>query len=255
MTDDFETSAILDWYISAGVEAICAEAPFVFAIEKKEKLPEPTPLAAAGTSTHLAVKSAGSVCENIKNLEELNVAIQNFEGCALKKHAAKTVLGSGNPSAKIMFIGEAPGADEDRTGTPFVGKCGQLLDKMLAAVELNRKDCFISNILPWRPPGNRTPTEGEVAICLPFIKKQIELVAPDILVMLGGSAANAILDNSDSISKLRGRWLEYTTQSGKKIDVIATFHPAYLLRNSAQKAKVWSDFLRLKKKFMQELTL
>lgn len=248
MRENFDAASILNWYISAGVDAICADMPFCVAEEKKDKLPEPAPLANAGIATHLAVKNAGNICENIKNMEELKSAIEAFEGCALKSHASKTVFGSGNISAKVMFIGEAPGADEDRTGVPFVGKCGQLLDKMLAAINLNRKDCFISNILPWRPPGNRTPTEGEVAVCLPFIKKQIDLVSPDILVMLGGSSANAILDNAEPISKLRGKWLSYTAENGKKIDVIATFHPAYLLRNALYKAKAWNDFLRLAKK-------
>ena len=248
MNENFNISEVLNWYISAGVDVICGDKPCCIVEEKKEKLPEPLPLARAGTATHLAVKSADNICENIKSMAELNSAIENFEGCALKAHASKTVLGNGALDAKVMFIGEAPGADEDRTGVPFVGKCGQLLDKMLEAINLNRRDCYISNILPWRPPGNRTPTDGEVAVCLPFVKKQIDLISPDIIVMLGGSSANAILDNSEPISKLRGKWLEYTAENGKKIDVIATFHPAYLLRNSSQKAKAWSDFLRLAKK-------
>ena len=248
MSENFDIANMLNWYISAGVDATCADEPFCIAAEGEEKLPEPAPLAIAGTATHLAVKSAGDICEDIKTMEELKTAVESFEGCALKAHASKTVFGNGNLQAKVMFVGEAPGADEDRTGIPFVGRCGQLLDKMLEAIKLNRRDCFISNILPWRPPGNRTPTEGEVAVCLPFIKKQIDLVNPDILVMLGGSAANALLSNGEPISKLRGKWLTYISASGKKIDVIATFHPAYLLRNSLYKAKAWSDFLRLAKK-------
>ena len=248
MIDDFNAKTLLEWYIEAGVDETCGDVPLSFQKKAEEKAPPPLPLAPIAKATHIAIKNADTVCEGIKTLEDLRAAVENFEGCALKSHASKTVFGDGNPHAKIMFIGEAPGADEDRMGIPFVGKCGQLLNKMLEAINLNRKDCFISNILPWRPPGNRTPTEGEVAVCLHFIKKQIELVSPDIIVMLGGSAANALLDNSDSISRLRGKWLEYTTDSGKKIDVIATFHPAFLLRNSLQKAKSWYDFLRLAKK-------
>ena len=229
MNSNFDIENILSWYISAGVDAVCADEPFCLITKKEKKLPEPVPLAAAGVATHLAVKNASTTCENIKTMEDLKSAIENFDGCSLKQHASKTVFGDGNIHAKIMFIGEAPGADEDRVGIPFVGKCGQLLDKMLEAINLNRKDCFISNILPWRPPGNRTPTQGEVAVCLPFIKRQIDLVAPDVLVMLGGSSANAILDNSDPISKLRGKWLEYTTINGKKISTFTQKEPVTIL--------------------------
>jgi len=249
MIENYDIKSLLEWYVLAGVEEICGDAASLANVPAEpQKLPQPEPLALPAAATHLAKKSASMLCENIKNLDELRSLVENFEGCALKSHASNTVFGCGNPHAKIMFVGEAPGADEDRIGEPFVGRCGQLLDKMLSAIELSRKDCFISNILPWRPPGNRTPTDGEVAICLPFIKKQIELIEPDYIVALGGSAANALLDNVDPISKLRGKWLDYTTAKGKKIEVLATFHPAYLLRNSLQKAKSWSDFLRLRKK-------
>ena len=148
----------------------------------------------------------------------------------------------------IYADGEAPGADEDRIGRAFVGRCGQLLDKMLSSIGLNRDNCYICNVLPWRPPGNRTPSDSEIAVCLPFLKKQIEIVDPDIIFALGAVAVNTLLDYAESISKLRGKWLEYKTSKGKIVHVMAGYHPAYLLRTPAQKAKAWSDFLRLKKK-------
>ena len=184
-------------------------------------------------------------------MEELREMVEKFEGCALKLTANKTVFGGGNPKAKIMIVGEAPGADEDRIGLPFVGRSGQLLDKMLKAVNVDRTSCYITNVLPWRPPGNRTPTDGEIAVCLPFLKRQIELINPEVIVVLGGSAANALLDNEEPISRLRGKWLEYRKSDGKTVPVLASFHPAYLLRNAAQKAKAWTDLLRMQQKIMQ----
>ena len=193
---------------------------------------------------------------NLKDVYSLylNVSkeiVNSFEGCALKFNAKSTVFGAGNTKAAVMIIGEAPGADEDRLGIPFVGRSGHLLDKMLLAVGLKREDVYITNVLPWRPPGNRTPTDAEVAVCLPFLKRQIEFIKPKVILLLGGSAANALLDNTDSISRLRGRWLEYFMSDKTPIAALASFHPAYLLRNSAQKAKSWSDFLRLLKKLKE----
>jgi uracil-DNA glycosylase family 4 len=177
------------------------------------------------------------------SLEELRQALAAFEGCKLKKSARNLVFGDGNPQARIMFVGEAPGRDEDREGLPFVGRAGKLLDKMLAAIGLHsRDDYYISNILPWRPPGNRTPTIEEVELCRPFIERHITLVDPDILIFLGGSAAKGLLQSKEGITKLRGRWLDYHT--GKRtIAALATFHPAYLLRNPIQKRLVWNDLL------------
>lgn len=195
-----------------------------------------------------ACANASHSAAQASSLSELKEVLENFDGCALKLTASHTVFGEGNPQAKIMLIGEAPGADEDRMGIPFVGKSGKLLDEILNAAGFNRnEDCFIANVLPWRPPGNRTPTTAEVAVCLPFLKRQIELVNPKALVLLGGSSANALFDNQEPISKLRGKWWEYHLDNGTVIQSIATFHPAYLLRNPAQKAKIWADFLRLKK--------
>ena len=180
-------------------------------------------------------------------MDELRTAVENFDGCALKLTASHTVFGDGNPNARLVLVGEAPGADEDRIGRPFVGRSGHLLDKMMNAVGMDHSAYFITNVLPWRPPGNRTPTSAEIAVCLPFLKRQIELVNPEYISILGGSAANALLDNQEPISRLRGRWLEYEKSDGEKIQVLASFHPAYLLRNTAQKARAWSDLLRLKK--------
>ena len=150
-----------------------------------------------------------------------------------------------------MIIGEAPGADEDRVGEPFVGRSGHLLDKMLQSVAIHREDCFITNVLLWRPPGNRTPTDGEVAVCLPFLQRQIELVKPRVLLLLGGSAANAVLGNAESISGMRGHFMDYTTANGTVIPALASFHPAFLLRSPAQKAKAWSDMMRLQRKLAE----
>jgi DNA polymerase len=196
-----------------------------------------------------ACKNARDICERSQNLEELKAAVEKFEGCSLKLTSNKTVFGSGNPNSKLMIIGEAPGADEDRIGEPFVGRSGQLLDKMLKSIGIDRNGSYITNVLPWRPPGNRTPTDAEVAVCIPFLKRQIELIKPEIILVLGGSAANSLLDNEEPISRLRGKWLEYRTPKGEKIDLLASFHPAYLLRNPAQKSKVWADLLQLSKKY------
>ena len=168
--------------------------------------------------------------------------------CELCATRTNVVFGQGVPDAEVLFVGEGPGQSEDEQGLPFVGRSGQLLEKMLKAIGFDRNECFITNVLPWRPPGNRTPTEGEIAVCLPFLKRQINLVSPEAIMILGGSAANALLDNGEPISRMRGKWLEYKKSDGGKVPVLASFHPAYLLRNSGQKAKAWVDMLRMKQK-------
>ena len=168
--------------------------------------------------------------------------------CELCATRTNVVFGQGVPDAEVLFVGEGPGQSEDEQGLPFVGRSGQLLEKMLKAIGFDRNECFITNVLPWRPPGNRTPTEGEIAVCLPFLKRQIDLVSPEAIMILGGSAANALLDNGEPISRMRGKWLEYKKSDGGKVPVLASFHPAYLLRNSGQKAKAWVDMLRMKQK-------
>lgn len=203
-----------------------------------------------------AVKSASEA----KTLEELKAAIEAFEGIAIKKTATNIVFGDGNPKAKIMVIGEAPGADEDRVGIPFVGQSGQLLDKILKCIDLDRtaeeasQAVYITNILNWRPPGNRTPTPSEIELSLPFIEKHIQLIQPDFLILLGGVPAKALLNSSETISKLRKSVHEYTpvtkelSKDAKPITAIATYHPSYLLKTPQQKRAVWEDMLTLKAK-------
>ena len=180
-----------------------------------------------------------------RDLASLRQAMENFQGCALRTTAKHTVFADGNPGAKVMLIGEAPGRDEDLQGLPFVGRSGQLLDRMLAAIALDRSQVYISNILPWRPPGNRTPTSAEIAQCLPFIQRHIELASPDLLLLLGGISVKALFDASEGIMRLRGRWKIYRAGE-KEIPALATFHPAFLLRQPAQKKQAWHDLLSLR---------
>ena len=249
---------ILEYYTLAGVDETTGAIPFGLEIAEnvsKTEVNSEASLRKATTglaqATVDAVKVARDICEKVSSLEELEKAVENFDGCALKLTASKTVFGEGNSEAKLMLIGEAPGADEDRTGLPFAGLGRELLDKMMKIVGLEKNTYYMSNLLPWRPPGNRTPLASEIAVCIPFLKKQIELVKPDIILVLGGGAANALLENSDPISKLRGKWHEYKSSGGKKIEVLVSFHPSYLLKNSAQKSKAWADLIRLYKKLIQ----
>ena len=265
--EDFEN--ILSWYILSGVDDICGDEPVNFlqsgkdikaSSEQKSPVsnekdynqsslrPATTLLAQTNVA---ACADAREICKKAQTLEDLKAMVESFEGCALKFSANSTVFGYGNPRAEVMIIGEAPGADEDRRGEPFVGRSGRLLDKMLQAIAIQREDCFITNILPWRPPGNRTPTEGEVAVCLPFLHRQIELIKPRVLLLLGGSAANAVLGNADSISNMRGHFMDYETEAGEKFLALASFHPAFLLRSPAQKAKAWADLMRLQRKLRE----
>lgn len=193
------------------------------------------------------VEVAQKAAQNAQNLEELYQAIAEFDGCDLKATATHTVFCDGNPQAKIMLVGEAPGADEDRLGKPFVGVSGQLLDRMFKAIGFDRTSIYISNIIPWRPPGNRNPTPEETAMCLPFIERHISLVNPDVVVFVGGVSAKTLLASSDGISKLRGRWTPYQNPyTTKEIKGFAIFHPAYLLRSPSQKRLAWFDLLNLK---------
>ena len=257
MSEEMNIKQLLEWYITAGVETICGDAPWIIpdsGADKKASLQENIARPAItqmAQDTLFACQNARQLCAQVETLAELKQIIEKFEGCALRLTANKTVFGYGSPTADLLMIGEAPGADEDRSGVPFVGRSGHLLDKMLHSIHIDRQECFVTNVLPWRPPGNRTPTDAEIAVCLPFLIRQIELVKPKIILILGGSAANALLDNVEPISRLRGKWLEYKTLDGIKIPVLASFHPAYLLRNSAQKAKAWSDLLRVKQKLCE----
>ncbi len=202
--------------------------------------------ATAPPSPDAAVMAAREAARTAASLEDLRAIVERFEGCALRNTATRLVFADGNPRSRVMFVGEAPGRDEDIDGLPFVGRSGKLLDLMMAAIGLDRTSAYIANIIPWRPPGNRTPTPQELAICLPFILRQIELANPDVLVCLGGPSAATLLNIRDGILKARGRW--FTHQTGTRdIRAIATLHPAYLLRQPLQKRLAWRDFLAIKK--------
>jgi uracil-DNA glycosylase len=193
-----------------------------------------------------AVMAARELARSAASLDELRGLLDAFEGCGLRKTAKQLVFAAGNPHARVMFVGEAPGREEDLEGLPFVGRSGQLLDRMLTPIGLDRTSAYIANVIPWRPPGNRTPTPQETEICLPFTLRQIELANPDILVCLGGPSAQTLLGIKEGIRRSRGRWHAYQTGT-REIRAIATFHPAYLLRNPIEKRFVWRDLLAIKK--------
>jgi len=190
---------------------------------------------------HEARQSARDAAAAATNLDELKEAIEKFEGCALKKSASNTVFGSGNVEAKLVLVGEAPGAEEDRQGQPFVGPSGKLLESMLRSIGLAREEVYITNILPWRPPGNRQPTTAEIAVCEPFVRRHLELIGPKVVICLGGSSAKALMEEDRGITRLRGTWKEMVFGDGAKADLTAMFHPAYLLRTPEQKRLAWRD--------------
>lgn len=181
-----------------------------------------------------------------RSLPELEALLASFEGCALRFSAKTLAFADGNPDGRVMLVGEAPGADEDRIGKPFMGRAGQLLDRMLAAIGLDRSQVYIANLVPWRPPGNRTPTPQEIAICRPFIERQIALASPEFLVCLGGAASEALLETKGGILRTRGRWSSYRA-GDREVRALATLHPAYLLRQPLQKRLAWRDFLALRR--------
>jgi uracil-DNA glycosylase family 4 len=201
---------------------------------------------AVPASQETAVMAAREAAKTARTLDELRALLEAFEGCMLRATATQLVFAAGNPQARVMFVGEAPGRDEDISGTPFVGRSGQLLDRMMAAIGLDRTSAYIANVVPWRPPGNRTPTPQETAICLPFIRRQIELANPDTLVCLGQPATQTLLGTREGITRTRGRWFKFDTGS-REIRAMATYHPAFLLRSPLQKRLAWRDFLALKK--------
>jgi DNA polymerase len=193
-----------------------------------------------------AVTAAREAAGIAASLDELQAQLSRFEACALRFTATQLVFADGTPGSRVMLVGEAPGADEDREGLPFVGRSGKLLDRMLGAIGLNRTNVYIANIVPWRPPGNRTPTPQESAICLPFIRRQIELANPDFLVCLGRPSMQTLLGIKEGIRGVRGRWFDYETGT-RTIRALVTFHPAYLLRSPLEKRHAWRDMLALKK--------
>jgi uracil-DNA glycosylase len=262
-----EDIAALKWLVEAGADEATGEAP-VNAFEVVAKT-APAPVvsqmqpgaqsarAAKGSvpltleSPEAAQATARGLAGAAVTLDDLKAAMAGFEGCALKHTASNLVFSDGNPEADIMLVGEAPGADEDRQGKPFVGVSGQLLDRMLAAIGLDRSSVYISNILPWRPPGNRKPSPAEVMSCLPFIARHIELVKPKVLVLVGGTSASNLLDTSQGITRIRGRWVTYEA-GGETIPTMPIFHPAYLLRQPALKREAWKDLRAIRDKLAEE---
>jgi len=248
--------ALLQWYVDAGVDEAQDAAP-----RNRFGLPrQAESIAAPAASPPPAQPPSPSAPENVKSLDaaeiaaacpslaDLRTAIAAFDGCALKRTATNTVVGDGNETATLMVIGEAPGAEEDRQGLPFVGPAGQLLDRMLTAIGLDRRAVYISNILPWRPPGNRSPTAEEIALCQPFVERQIVLVQPRVLVLVGGISAKALLEKREGITRLRGTWREFSPAGmTHTIPTMATFHPAYILRQPSAKREVWRDLLAIQK--------
>ena len=204
-------------------------------------------------STEQSVQESKQIALECKDLAGLESALQTFDSCPLKRTASNLCFADGNPEARVMFIGEAPGRDEDIQGKPFVGRSGQLLDKMLKAIGLDRsssegeKAAFITNVIYWRPPGNRKPTENETLMCMPFVERTIELQSPDFIVCLGATPMQRLTGRTDGILKSRGRWMD-VSMAGRTIPLMATLHPAYLLRQPAQKRLAWRDFLEIRKR-------
>jgi uracil-DNA glycosylase len=280
MTDDpserDDLLAYLDFHVAAGVDAALDEAPHDRFAESRARpaaapppAPEPPPLprpagrpAAAPQRTAApqrastfgrsaaaepgeAAGDARDLAAGAASLEELEGLLARFESCPLRFTAKNLVFADGEPSARVMFVGEAPGADEDRVGKPFMGRSGQLLDRMMTAIGLDRTTAYVGNVVPWRPPGNRSPTPQEIATCKPFIERQVALADPDILVCLGGVATQTLAGTKDGILKSRGRWFPYQTGT-REIRLLATLHPAYLLRQPLQKRLAWRDFRALR---------
>lgn len=210
-----------------------------------------TKTSAAEIDSQLQISHAIHAAESAQTIEDLRAAIEAFEGCALKKTATNLVLCDGPADAKLMLVGEAPGAEEDRKGVPFVGPSGQLLNAMLDSIDIPREQVMISNSVFWRPPGNRTPTTQETVVCRPFIERLIELVNPDVLVCVGAPSAHNLLGETQGISRLRGKWYTYQTPKlSAPIDATALFHPAYLLRTPIKKRDAWQDLLMIKHKLL-----
>jgi DNA polymerase len=255
---------LLAFYAEAGVDTAVAEQANDF-LSAPEPLPAPPPAVAAPTRTvdprlvpvparpavspsptpDAAVMAAREAARSAASLDELRAILERFDGCSLKGSASRLVFADGTPGSRLMLVGEAPGAEEDRQGLPFVGRSGQLLDRMLAAIGLDRSKVYIANIVPWRPPGNRTPTPVETQICLPFIQRQIELSNPDVLVTIGQPSTGALL-GVQGITKNRGRWFPFNTGS-REIRAMPMLHPAYLLRTPLAKRHAWRDMLAIKK--------
>ena len=251
-----DATAVLRWYADMGVDETVADAPVDrFATPAPAPAPKPRsgpepgaraqPTPAPARQQPAATSAETPDLSGLTTLDEIAAALDAFDGCPLKQTATRLCYMDGRPDARVMFIGEGPGRDEDRQGKPFVGRAGQLLDKMLTAIELDRTQVLITNTVFWRPPGNREPTVQEKLACRPFLDRTIEIVGPDILVFLGGAAAKEMLETSEGITRLRGRWFEHLI-AGEPRKCLATLHPAYLLRQPGQKKLAWRDLLMLR---------
>ena len=240
-----ESIKLLRLFKENGVDEVIANNSFN-RVKNTEKLRKTDLMQKNDTINSINIMETDQI-RKISSLEQLKSFISDFKGCELYKSSTNMVFSDGNPKSKIMLIGEAPGHDEDIQGKPFVGRSGKLLDKMLEAIELNREKVYIANIIPWRPPSNRRPTDEEIEICLPFIKKHIELIKPKVLMLLGSTATFALLKNTEGITKIRGKWVDLSINN-ISVPTLPTFHPAFLLRQPAQKKHVWEDLKSLKKK-------
>jgi uracil-DNA glycosylase len=265
----------LEWYRDMGAAALVGEqAADRFGSEQAAPAPRPAGRSTAGSpgpgdrplvappagraaatrpAVEPALQTAAAVAQSAReiaaacaSLADLEAALAAFDGCGLKETALSLCFADGNPEARVMLIGEAPGAEEDRQGKPFVGASGKLLDRMLATIGLDRRSVYITNVIYWRPPGNRAPTQAEIAACQPFLERQIALLQPDLIVFVGGIAARALLGVSEGVTKLRGRRFTYVTPDGASIPAMVMFHPAYLLRQPAQKRLAWRDLLAIR---------
>jgi DNA polymerase len=246
-----DTLSTLNWLVEAGAGEAIGEAPVNRLAAPAAAVPaqrvtapsRPAPVSrpAPAPSDDDSIGSAQAAAAAAGTLEELRAALEAFDGCALKRTASNTVFADGTPAGGILFIGEAPGRDEDRIGKPFVGRAGQLLDKMLLSIGLDRNiNAYITNVINWRPPDNRDPSPEEAAQCLPFLRRHIELADPALIVLLGAVAARHVVGPSEGIMRMRGRWLEYRVGT-RMVPLMPTLHPAYLLRQPAHKKLAWRD--------------
>lgn len=261
MEETLSAVELLRFYLDCGVDECTDDITLdrLTLTEKQDILPmaktlasvlptpsTPEPVMTGGTLE--ALGDARALAASANTLDDLRDKINSFQGLAIKRTATQIVFADGIAGAKIMLVGEAPGADEDRLGRPFVGVSGQLLDRMLAAIGLDRaSNVYISNVINWRPPGNRAPSDSEIALSLPFIERHIELANPALLVFVGGVATKALMQTTQGITRLRGRFIDYKTPAmATAIPAMPLFHPAYLLRSPAQKGLAWADLLALK---------
>ncbi len=263
MPETLSIAEILRWQLEAGVDETIGDKPHDRFAETPPPAPmepapvpaRPAPPAAARPAPAVAESLLHDACEiaaGAGTVEDLRRALAEYDGCALKKTATNLVFGDGNPKARIVLIGEGPGAEEDRQGLPFVGPSGRLLDKMLASIGLDRDKVFISNTVFWRPPGNRTPTAAETALCMPFVERLMELIDPEVLITLGGPAAKAMLAETAGVGRLRGKWYTYSTPKlPRPVQATALFHPAYLLRSPIHKREAWRDLLMIRDKLKE----